>query len=509
MPQCQQIAVDSGQDGRLIFEHVRETQQAQRNERYGYDVLTDRYVDMIAAGILDSIKAVRSALQNAASIAAMILTTDTLITEIPEQATALPSFSSRSSRAKKAVPRTRPRVQLFYVMSEESDPMYIPSKLEIKHLMEEYHSPCISLFLPIERFGPETQQNPVRLRNHLREIERQVEQDPRFATKQAELLEPLQRLLDDKEFWREEGQGLALFRNLEVFRCYHLPEPVPEQMVVGTHFSLKPLFPFLTDEGHFYILAFSQNAIRLLRGTRYTVQEVLLPKQVPESLAAALQYDETEKELQYHSSASGAMVEKGGRHTLIFHGKGESDEAKEHLVRYFQKINRGLRELLHDEKVPLVLASVEYLIARYRQVNTYPHLLESGLAGNPDKLSAQTLHDQAWPLVEPVLLRVRQEAIAQYQEVAETEQASNNSSLIVPAAFEGRIATLFVARDREQWGRFDPTTEAIEIHEVAEPGDDDLLERAATQTILHGGSVYALEHAQVPGGQLAAAVFRY
>lgn len=387
--------------------------------------------------------------------------------------------------------------------------MQIPSKFEVKILMEEYYDPCISIFLPIERFSPEAQHNPVRLRNLLRKVKQQIDQNPCFATKQAELLDPLQKLLDDEEFWREKGQGLALFRNLEVFRCYHLPEPVPEQVVVGSHFSLKPLFPFLTDAGHFYILAFSQNEIRLLEGTRYTVQEVLLPEQVPESLAAALRYGQPEKELQYHSSTSGAMMEKGGRYPLIFHGKGVSDQAKERLMRYFQQINRGLRELLHDETAPLVLAGVEYLMALYRRANTYHHLLEGGLAGNPDDLSAQTLHEQAWPMVEPVLFQARQDAIARYQEIAETERASNNCSLIVPAASEGRVATLFVASDREQWGRFDPVTESIEIHETAEPGDEDLLERAATQTILHGGSVYTLEQIQVPGGQLAAAVFRY
>lgn len=386
--------------------------------------------------------------------------------------------------------------------------MQIPSRFEIKTLMEEYHDPCISLFQPIERVGPETQQNPVRLRNLIRDIENQLEQNPLFATKKAELLEPLQKLPDDEEFWLEEGQGLALFRNLEQFRCYRLPERVKEQMVIASHFYLKPLLPLLSNE-RFYLLALSQNEIRLLEGMRYTIQEVLLPEQVPESLAAALQYDQTEKELQYHSTASGAAVGRGGRYALVFHGKGASDEAKEHLKDYLHQVNHGLHDFFHDETAPLVLAGVEYLTAMYREVNTYPHLVERGLYGSPDELSAQTLHKQVWPLVEPALLRAQEDALAQYREYAETERASNNVSLIVPAAHAGRIASLCIACDREQWGRFDPVTEAIEVHESVEPGDDDLLERAATQTVLHGGSVYLLEPSMVPGGQLAAAVFRY
>lgn len=387
--------------------------------------------------------------------------------------------------------------------------MQIPSRCEIKTLMEEYHDPCLSLFLPIEQVGPETQQNPLRLRNLLREVARQVGQEPRFASKKAELLEPLQKLPDDETFWLEEGQGLAIFRNLEQMRCYRLPERINEQIVIASHFYLKPLLPWLENDGRFYVLALSQNAIRLLEGTRYTIEEVLLPEQVPESLADALKEAQPEKELQYHSSASGSLVGKGGRHALVFHGKGASDEAKEQLARYFHQINRGLHELLHDETVPLVLAGVEYLLALYRDVNTYPHLLARSLTGNPDELSARTLHERAWPLVEPVILQAQRDARAQYQELAATEQASNNLSLIVPAASEGRVAALFAARDREQWGHFDPFAQTLEIHEAAKPGDDDLLERAEMQTIMHGGAVYTLDHALVPGGQLAAAVFRY
>ena len=122
--------------------------------------------------------------------------------------------------------------------------MQIPSKFEVKTLAEEYHGPCLSLFLPIERIGRETQQNPVRLRHLLREVEQQLEQNPQFASKQTELLEPFQKLPDDEAFWLEEGKGLALFRNLELFRSYRLPEAIREQVVVSTHFYLKHCFHF-------------------------------------------------------------------------------------------------------------------------------------------------------------------------------------------------------------------------------------------------------------------------
>jgi chaperonin GroEL len=61
------------------------SQREHHNGNYGYDVLTDRYVDMVESGIINPAKVTRSALQNAASIAAMILTTEALITDLPEK----------------------------------------------------------------------------------------------------------------------------------------------------------------------------------------------------------------------------------------------------------------------------------------------------------------------------------------------------------------------------------------------------------------------------------------
>ena len=79
------LASNAGQDGSVIIDTVRRTAVEKSNKNIGYNVLTDEYVDMIKAGVIDPVKVVRGALENAASIAAMILTTDVLITDKPEE----------------------------------------------------------------------------------------------------------------------------------------------------------------------------------------------------------------------------------------------------------------------------------------------------------------------------------------------------------------------------------------------------------------------------------------
>jgi len=77
------IAGNAGQDGSVIVEKVR--QMSKEKKYFGYDVMSGEYVDMIKSGIIDPVKVTRGALQNAASIASMILTTEALVTDIPEK----------------------------------------------------------------------------------------------------------------------------------------------------------------------------------------------------------------------------------------------------------------------------------------------------------------------------------------------------------------------------------------------------------------------------------------
>jgi len=87
-----QLATNAGADGAVIVQNVRRSQEAQDNASVGYNVLTGEYTDMVAAGIIDPAMVTRSAVENASSIAAMILTTEALITDIPQEEPAMPAM---------------------------------------------------------------------------------------------------------------------------------------------------------------------------------------------------------------------------------------------------------------------------------------------------------------------------------------------------------------------------------------------------------------------------------
>jgi chaperonin GroEL len=79
------IAANAGKDGAVVLDTVRRMQKDKDNSKLGYDVIAEDYVDMVKAGIIDPAKVTKGALENAASIAAMILTTEALVTDVPKK----------------------------------------------------------------------------------------------------------------------------------------------------------------------------------------------------------------------------------------------------------------------------------------------------------------------------------------------------------------------------------------------------------------------------------------
>ncbi len=86
------IARNAGQDGSVVLETVRRLQQEKGNPNIGFDVLSGEYDDMFARGVVDPAKVTHSAVENAASIAAMVLTTEAMVTDKPEPKQATPAM---------------------------------------------------------------------------------------------------------------------------------------------------------------------------------------------------------------------------------------------------------------------------------------------------------------------------------------------------------------------------------------------------------------------------------
>lgn len=381
--------------------------------------------------------------------------------------------------------------------------MDILTQHDLQTLMDAAHTICVSIFLPTPRAGEDIQKPAITLKNALKEAEQQLLASGLRRPEVVKLLAPFEALLPNMLFWREQSDGLALFGAAGFVRSYRLPIPFKATVVVGPRFHVKPLLPMLAYDRRFFILALSQERIRLLAGVRETADEVDLGD-MPTGMREALGESAPERQLQFHTRSGGP-----GRRDAMFHGHGGEEETKQRIVQFFRRVDQGLQMLLGGEQAPLVLAGVEYLLPIYRQITRYPAVLDEAITGSPEKLSAQELHARAWPLVERVFRQKRDAAAARWAPTAQAGRTVTRLEEVVRAAHQGRVETLFVALDVERWGRFDAQSGAVMLHDQAAPDNEDLLGLAVIFTLRGRGAVYAVPSGEVPDGGPAAAILRY
>lgn len=367
-------------------------------------------------------------------------------------------------------------------------------KQELMELVIPGPSPCVSIFMPTHRNGPQTQQDPILLRKLLGEAKSQLESYGMDHKRSDGLLAPLIPLIDDGDFWKHPADGLALYRSPSLHRRFRVQIPLNESAAVSTSFQVRPLLPLLTGDSRFFLLALSQNQVKLYEATRSTIAEVPLGP-IPSNMAEALPEEESERPLQYRSLDGGSVQ---------FFGSGAGGKVdKNNVERFLRAVDRGVVQLLGENQHPLILAGVDYYLPIYRAISRYPHLCEHNIEGNPEHLSPIEMHAEAWPLVKPLLDESRKRALDRLRE-APTSRVENVITDVVASAMEGSIDSLLITPGPPVWGRIDPATRIVEEGGDPNNGGEDLLERAVADTLISGGNVFSVNPADLNETPVAA-----
>ncbi len=377
------------------------------------------------------------------------------------------------------------------------------TKEDLRILMGMTHGASVSMYLPTHRSASKNQEDRIRFKNLLRNAEGKLKE--RGESDPGEILAHAYALHDDSMFWRHQSDGLAVFVSPDYFRSFRLPVSFKEMLVAARRFHIKPLISFLTNDQLFYVLALSLNRVRLLECSRQSCEEIQT-EGVPEGIGDTLKYDEFEKQIQYHTGASSG----GGRRPAMFHGQGVgNDDNKDNILRYLTDVNKGIKEYIKEPKAPVILAGVDYVLSMYLNLSSLPNDMEKGIPGNPDNLSNKELHARAWEQARSRLEGKERKALERISEIGDAQRVSRSVREVVPAAFEGRVEELFVPYGKHVWGAYDAAANSVDVHDPKHPGDEDLLDLAAVQTLMRGGTVYALEPSRIPDGNPLAAVYRY
>lgn len=366
----------------------------------------------------------------------------------------------------------------------------------------------VSIYLPTHRRGRETEQDRIRLKNGVTEAERRIEALGRDPAELEDAFADLLRLLDDIEFWRHQGDGLAVFIAPEGMRMHRLAVAVDDAVHVGDRFLVRPLLPAVSDGTRFHVLALAMHSVRLLECTRDSVRDVDA-HDLPDDLRDVVGYDWEQKALQFHTRAAPTGAASSAR-SAVHHGQGggEDDEDRER-ERFLRAVDEALDRLLEGRRAPLVIAADEREIARFRGITRHPQLLEKGVPGNPEHRTAEQLHAAALEIAQPVLeaeARARRDRIAA---AAHSDRVATGIAEVLPATMDGRVDTLLVDCDEPIWGAFDPEERRVHLHDSREPQDEDLLDRAVAEAVRTGASVVPASRSEVPAGRRVAAMLRF
>lgn len=361
---------------------------------------------------------------------------------------------------------------------------------DIDLLLDTKADPCVSMYLPTHPVTLHSDKDRIRLKNFRAEaFSKLLARDIRRPDAES-ILFPVDQLLEDEAFWPYLSDGLAIFCSPGPHAVFRLPISPSPTLTVGDRFLLKPLLPLLSESEIFYIMAISGNEVRLFEGTRHHVSEIRI-SELPANMAEALKL--------------------GGREPNRAPQRlWQGDEGQKALYRnYFLHIDRVLRPLYKDLSHPLVVAAVDYLLPIFREASSYRHILPLGITGNPDQLSAEELHAQAWPIVESLFSSPRRKALEEYQALRGSGKTTQEIQTILSAALDGRVKILFLSLSTDVFGSFDPSTRALEVRQDPLAGDIDLCAQAARWVYRTGGLLFGGEPPDIPSGGPMTAVFRY
>ncbi|RMF00063.1 MAG: hypothetical protein D6772_06860 [Bacteroidetes bacterium] len=358
----------------------------------------------------------------------------------------------------------------------------------------------ISFYVPTHRVA-KYEENRIRYKNMLGQIKRELQQrgfdqptiDRRLAQASAKV--------DEEIFWRHQSDCLAVFIDEEETHLYPLPVTMDAFHYVGDKFYLLPLLPFTQEKDKFYLLALSQNEVKVYEGSRFTMAELEKNDKFPESLASVLALYEADNSLQYHSAGA-----------TIYHGQGKGKEMKKSRYReYLRMVDEGVQAMACDnDQTPLILYATPELVGVYREVNTYDHLLTNYISGNPEYENLESLHAKAWGVLADYYAEKTKDWREYFEEKLLSKEASYQLHEIAPAAFAGQVETLFLTQGQEYWGKYDETTHNIQVHDQRQQDSQPLANDIAVATWQQGGDVRIVDRDEMPRTEsMVSAIFRY
>ena len=297
-------------------------------------------------------------------------------------------------------------------------------------------------------------------------------------------------LADDDEFWRLQANSLAVLATPDSIRTFRLATAVADTVQVSDRFHLKPLLRAVAFPQTAFVLALSENAARLVEIFPDAPPSQVRVQDLPKNAADAV---------------GRASVNNLSQNTRISNGQGQNVL----LRQYARKVDAALRGVLAGRDTPLILAATEPLGPIFRNLNSYPALLASGIVESPDRMSDAELANAARPILDGHYRARIEEANALYRARASTHRATCDIAGAARAATQGAIELLLVDIDHIVPGTVSDADGAVTFADAAGAASYDVVDEIAARAILTGARCLGVRREDIPEGAPLAATLRY
>ncbi|HLS45763.1 MAG TPA: hypothetical protein VK045_10040 [Ornithinicoccus sp.] len=380
--------------------------------------------------------------------------------------------------------------------------MDLMTRAEFEELMGDGGGPRVSVFVPTHRVSRAKESEADRLswKNLLSTVEAALLDEGHGRREIDELLAPAWELHDDAMAWSYMGDGLAMFLRPGWHATYRVPLDVPKLATIGSGFVLTPVLPLLSDR-NYVVLAISQKNVRVLRGSRDRISELELPA-VPRAFEDVMtREDDVQSDTVPRPTAAGRTSASG---RAVYYGNSSLDNVhKEDVVEYLREVARGVEDYLAGRSIPLILAGLPEWVAVYREISSYPYLVDAAVERNPDDLAADDLRRAAWPLLEERLNKENEALLDRLHEQFARGTGVFGLEETRRAAREGRVDTMLLPPETSAAA---PNGNSPVVLLDDESGYG-LVASAARATLRAGGAIRVVE--ALPDAVPAAAVVRY
>ena len=368
--------------------------------------------------------------------------------------------------------------------------------------------PAVSIYLPIDPERRDMRDPEGRLRELIEQAQQLLVRRGLRSGQIAELLAPAHAVLDDPDLSRHRHYGRLFFLAPTLSQILVPPEPLPQEVMVGRNFLIRPLLPILAHDRRFHVLALTAGAARLLDATPYSLVERkgVLPAGVDEVAAETevTPYVQFNPVARPRSGPAAPVVKAHSADT-------PKDERKAELLEYLHRVAAAVSRQLGDDPAPLVLVAEPEIAGHFRKLGKPTQLYEETLVVNPHGLADADLLAKVVELLRPLLEREIEGVLDQANARLGTAEPTVSIRLeeVLPAAYDGRVDVVVVASDETLAGRFDPEARTLQTKAVANGEEEDLLNEAAVVSLRNGGRAFALPKERIPRRAPAVAVLRY